>query len=446
MDRTDRAGLVVFCVAIAFLAFLAGAYVTLAKLFPYGYLNDAYKAAQALRAQHAVEDPYTQTDLWRPARRDDRGVTVFDSAKAFSGYTLYTSGDGTYAQLIDMQGRVAHRWSLPFSRLWKTTPDGRAPRSDDLMYWRKARVLPNGDLVAVYIAANDTPWGYGLVKLDRDSRVLWSYRAAVHHDLDIAPDGRVIALTQALSNERFESFAQLETPWMADDLVVLSGEDGHELNRVPLFQSFLKSAYRDMLYSTPIFAVADPLHTNSVQYLDETLSRAFVPAKGREGQVLLSFRHPGTVALVDPRSGEMTWATRGPWIGQHYARALPNGNFTLFDNLGNYQPGNRTRILEVNPRDNAVVWQYTGDGNHPFDSGLRGAAETLPNGNRLITESDGGRLFEVSPDGEIVWEFVNPVRGGDKDQFIPVVSSGQRIASDAFDADFRAELTNGGHS
>jgi len=32
----------------------------------------------------------------------------------------------------------------------------------------------------------------------------------------------------------------------------------------------------------------------------------------------------------------------------------------------------------------------------------------LPNGNVLIAESDSGRLFEVTSDGEIVWEFLNP--------------------------------------
>ncbi len=66
--------------------------------------------------------------------------------------------------------------------------------------------------------------------------------------------------------------------------------------------------------------------------------------------------------------------------------------------------------------------------------------EELPNGDWLITESDGGRLFEVAPDGDIVWEFVNPVRAGDQDQYIPVVSAAQRLTLDDLDADFRARL------
>ncbi|MGC3874321.1 arylsulfotransferase family protein [Halomonas sp. GXIMD04776] len=440
MHNSDRLGIAMFFLAIALLAFIGGAYVSLAKVFPYQYLSDAYKAAQALMIQRSIDDPYTETDLWRRARTDERGVTIHDPEQAYPGYTLYTSGDGTYAQLIDMEGEVAHRWELPFSEVWQETPSGRTPRPDDLMYWRKARMLPNGDLIAIYIAANDSPWGYGMVKVDRDSRLIWSYKAHVHHDLDIAEDGRVFTLTHAFTDERIDKFSQLPSPWLDDYLVELDGETGNELNKVSLLHAFFDSPYAGILYATPHYGIADPMHTNSVEYLEQSQTDAFAPARGKPGQVILSFRHPGAIGLVDPESGEMSWAMRGSWLGQHYARVLENGNVTLFDNLANYEKDNRSRMLEVNPQNDAIVWYYTGNDEHPFDSGLRGAAETLANGNRLITESDGGRLFEVTREGEIVWEFINPVRGGDKDEFIPVVSSAQRIAPEQLDAEFRAVI------
>lgn len=437
MSRTDRASFVLFFIAIAFLAFLAGAYIALAKIFPYEYFNNAYKAGEALFKQLTVNDPYTETDLWREARGDERGVTIHDPSRAEHGYTLYTSGDGTYASLIDMQGEEVHRWSLPFSDVWQESPGGRNAQSDDLMYWRKAELLPNGDLVAIYVAANDSPWGYGMVRLDRDSNLLWEYQAHTHHDLDITPDGRVVTLTHEFIDRPVEAIPELEMPWLDDYLVTLSLEDGSELSKVSLFESFENSPYRELLYAIPRYALADPLHTNSVEYLDQRDADVFTPAQGRAGQIILSFRHPAAVALVEPNSGEMTWATRGPWLGQHDARVLANGNFTLFDNYGNFGIDNRTRIIEIDPETHEIVQRYTGNAEHPFNSGLRGAAQTLANGNRLVTESDGGRLFEATPDGELAWEFMNPVRGGDNDQYIPVVSSGQRIAIDTLDADFR---------
>ena len=43
-----------------------------------------------------------------------------------------------------------------------------------------------------------------------------------------------------------------------------------------------------------------------------------------------------------------------------------------------------------------------------FFSRTRGSIQRLPNGNTLITESDRGYVFEVTPEGETVWRFANP--------------------------------------
>lgn len=438
--NTERTGSALFFLAIAFLGFVAGALVVLSEVFPYKHFDDAYKAALALKQLSAIDSPYTQTDLWRNARTDERGVTIKKSDAAYEGLTLYTSGDGVYANLIDMDGNVVHRWSLPYSKVWDKAPRGTKPRSDDLMFWDKVRMLPNGNLIAIYSAANDSPWGYGMIKIDRDSKLLWSYHAHTHHDLDITPDGRVVTLTNEYIDEPVDAFNGLESPWLNDYLVELDGANGKELSKTSLLHAFLDSSYHQLAYAIPHFATADPLHANSVQFIDNTTARMFVPARDKPNQVMVSFRHPGAIGLIDLDSGEMTWARHGPWLGQHYGRALQNGNFMLFDNHGNHEEKNDSRVLEVNPLNDAIVWKYTGNKKHPFESGLRSSAEALPNGNRLITESDGGRLFEVNQAGEIVWEFINPVRGGDKDQFIPVVSAGQRIALEDINVDFREGL------
>jgi hypothetical protein len=39
----------------------------------------------------------------------------------------------------------------------------------------------------------------------------------------------------------------------------------------------------------------------------------------------------------------------------------------------------------------------------------------LPNGNTFIDEGQSGRLFQVTPDGDIVWEYVNPYHKVGKD-------------------------------
>jgi hypothetical protein len=48
-----------------------------------------------------------------------------------------------------------------------------------------------------------------------------------------------------------------------------------------------------------------------------------------------------------------------------------------------------------------------------FFSALLSNAQRLPNGNTFINEGLSGRLFEVTPDGDVVWEYVNPYFGPD---------------------------------
>jgi hypothetical protein len=433
----DRLGSILFVAAIAFLAFVGGAMVVLGEAFPHRYLRDAYLAGQALIAQREeTADPY-MTDQWRKARDDAEGVTTQDSKRALEGYTLYTSAGEAAAHLIGMDGRVLHEWRRPYSEIWNNQAAVKKPQPDAMILMDKARLLPNGDLLAIYAAAGDTPWGYGMVKLDRDSNVIWSYLAHTHHDFDIAPDGRILVLTNDFSSDKLEGLGKLDQPYLEDFVVVLS-PDGKEMKKISLTRALAQSRYKLLHLAIPSYALGDPLHTNSVQYIDANLARNFAFAK--EGDVLVSFRDISAVAVLSLDSGQLTWATRGPWLWQHDASLLPNGRITLFDNLGGFRDGNSARVLEFDPKSGAVTWIYQGDDAHPFHSPLRSSAETLPNGNVLITESDGGRLFEVTREGEIVWNFVNPTRGGAHGEMIAIATWGQRIDPGTLDPDLRALL------
>ncbi len=66
-------------------------------------------------------------------------------------------------------------------------------------------------------------------------------------------------------------------------------------------------------------------------------------------------------------------------------------------------------MLEINPVTLALVWSYT---NARFFSTNISSAQRLPNGNTLITAGAGGRMFEVTPKGEIVWEYLFPIFAG----------------------------------
>ena len=67
-----------------------------------------------------------------------------------------------------------------------------------------------------------------------------------------------------------------------------------------------------------------------------------------------------------------------------------------------------SRVIEVDPRTNETVWEYRDTPPYNFFSPYISGARRLANGNTLITEGMFGRMFQVTPDGEVVWEYVNP--------------------------------------
>jgi hypothetical protein len=129
---------------------------------------------------------------------------------------------------------------------------------------------------------------------------------------------------------------------------------------------------------------------------------------------------------------------RGAWIGQHDPDILPNGNILLFDNNGEFGAGGRSRVVEVDPRTTGIVWSYGGSPDRPVESVIHSSQQRLPNGDTQFEESDGGRLVEVDAAGEVIWEYVNPVRGGDEDERIPVVMLSERRPRDWFHPSFRS--------
>jgi Arylsulfotransferase (ASST) len=220
-------------------------------------------------------------------------------------------------------------------------------------------------------------------------------------------------------------FGSPSKPRIDDFLVVLSPE-GKELAKIQLVTAVANSRYKHLLRTVSSYSVGDPLHTNDVDFITSKAARN-LPI-GKPGQVLLSFRELGAIGTLDLERKELTWMARGYWIGQHDPDVLPNGDILLFDNYGNFEgQGGQSRIVEFDPRTLAIVWQYAGDPAHPLDSIIRSEQQRLRNGNTLVVESNGGRILEVTRTGDIVWEFINPVRSGTRQPKIPVVSSAERI-------------------
>ncbi len=410
--------------SIVFLSFILGTLVYEFKLWPYSSLNKAYTAARAWKEKLKPIDRY-ETSFFGEVPRQGSGILQFDKEKAYKGYTVFTSSHEQKAFLLSMDGQIVHEWQIPFSKVWTSSPPHiKIPNSDDFIVLAKAHVYPNGDLLAIHQSMNDTPYGYGLVKVDQNSKVIWKYPHNVHHDVTIGKDGKIYTLTQELVKDKINWY---------DDLIIVLSPEGKELKKLSVAKALRNSDYSDTVKKIRSW---DPLHTNSVEVLNEEMADKFPLFK--KGQVLISLRNPEIIAIVDLEAEKVVWATTGSWRQQHDPDFLPNGNILLFDNEGHIGEGGKSRVMEINPNTMEIAWQYTGGKDNIFDSPVGSSQQRLPNGNTLITQTCFGRIFEVTPEQKIVWEFMSPFRSPHDEQIVGTVYQAQRFKPDFFKFKFNS--------
>ena len=203
-----------------------------------------------------------------------------------------------------------------------------------------------------------------------------------------------------------------------------------------------------------------------------SIAKAASPA----GDFLYRFGDPARYAQGDPPRVLENWdsATSGhkQMGGSHDASWIPPGlpgagHLMVFNN-GQYlyqrTPG--SSILEINPfldatgRDTGkyvnppaagyrretydhdthneprqiskqVVWSYRSINSHGFFSHIGSSGQRLPNGNTFICSDTEGHFFEVTADGKLVWEYINPVT---RDGAVKILGDALPMVNSAFRA------------
>lgn len=325
-------------------------------------------------------------------RHRDFGVLVHDERRATPGYTLFSPLNGKATYLIGMRGEVVHEWAHP------------------LVTATYARLLPGGNL----LWAGRLPEGPqnmggrgGLIReYGWDGKVLWEHRhVGQHHDLRRLSNGNTVFLgwdvVPPAAAKRIPGGlpgTQHADGCMYGDTIVEVTPEGEtawlwraweamELERYPLWVN----QHRDE------FA-----HANAIEPL-------------ANGDYMVSFRRLNSIVIIDRTSGKVRWEHRDDsWGMQHDCTQLANGNILLFAN-GVSTPGNPfSRVIELDPATRQTVWEYRARPAYTFFSPHISGAQRLASGNTLVCEGQWGRIFEVTPAGEIVWEYVSPYFGPDR--------------------------------
>jgi hypothetical protein len=331
-----------------------------------------------------------------PVREGERGGVVHhDAARSWPGVNLVTMQMLARAELIDESGEVLRSWHEPGG--------GR---------WERAELLPGGDLLA--IGADPAPAGVNgipddaryVARFDWSGRQLWKRRLPAHHDVERAPDGRLVLL--AFQRRRVpEIHPEID---VRDDLLAVIDEEGTLGETRSLLEAFAAST--DVLRLLPlapnrigVVPWLDLFHVNSLEWMrrPELVGRHPIFDLGN---VLVCSRHQNAVFVLDWARNRVVWAWgRGELLGPHDARVLDNGHLLIFDNgMGR----GFSRVVEVDPTSGSIVWEYRATPPESFYTMSKGSSQRLPNGNTLIADSDNGRAFEVTADGEIVWDWLCP--------------------------------------
>jgi hypothetical protein len=326
-------------------------------------------------------------------RRRGAGLIAHDPARAGDGYTLIApQTDSGNVYLVGMDSKVVHHWKMP------CRPG------------RHAVVLPNGNLGYNGNMPNAPDlypawmlWhGGSFYEATPEGKIVWEYSDPFHHhDALWLPNGNL--LYGAMERMPKEFAARVVGGSSAHDLPdgTIWGDVIKEVNRKGGIVWQWKCWEHLRPEDFPIHTIFDRYHWPLINGLNVT----------RAGLVLMSLRTTSGVIGVDKATGDVKMVIPHPVVAQqHTPVGLANGNILIFDN-GNLRHGvtaPSSRVVEVNPTTNKVEWEYFDTMRPAFFSPYMGAAQRLPNGNTHITESATGRLFDVTPDREIVWEYVIP--------------------------------------
>ena len=299
------------------------------------------------------------------------GVRACDPGRYSPGYNLF---DG---RLIDQNGKLLKSWKYRY--LSTLLPDGRYLAQE---YYESPR------------------WGL----FSWDDKPIWISEVPIHHDICLTPQNTILTFTKEMheyKGRKVDFCAIVEFDMQGREIYRWSTWDNldkiqrfHqplELDRPPIF--FIPETAKRKKES-PWGGFYDYYRLNSICIL-------------KDGNWLISFRHGSMLFILDGDTNEIVWKCIAGDIpnsleGQHAASMLANGNILVFDN-GRYRGW--SRVLEMDPRNNKILWEYRQEG---FFTLSQGYVQRLENGNTLITESERGRVFEITREGKVVWEYYHP--------------------------------------
>ena len=168
-----------------------------------------------------------------------------------------------------------HRWQTQFDEVW---PDG-APQiiyrgNPEQVRWHGVHLFPNGDLL-INLEIEGFPYAGGLVKINKDSKVLWKVERNTHHAVKVRDDGTMFVPALNYHAEPLPGLEQLGGQ-IYEDVVLEISPDGEIIDEISMPQALaeMKGVLRRPTDGR------DPTHLNDVEVVTAGIRGGLPAAEG----------------------------------------------------------------------------------------------------------------------------------------------------------------------
>jgi hypothetical protein len=402
------------------------------------------------------------------------GTLFLDQERVVDGYTLIYPESQNVVYLIDNCGQWVHRWIGE-----ETQGPGK-----EVYLLENGNLLRTNTQAGVYSNTFGTGGAGGVVELlSWENENLWTYIAAdsiirQHHDVEYMPNGNIMMIIWERKNREaiiaagFDTNSNNQQELWPDKIIELNPLNNNIVwewsawdHLVQEFDS-TKLNYAsvadhpeliDLNYQEFTFQRQDIHHINALDYNPD------------RDEVLLSVRNFNELWIIDHsttlqeaashnggnsgKGGDLLWRWGNPasykrgsledqklfrphyssWVDPGYFGGELANSISVYNNFIGAQLSLGQLITPVKSDSGYVMENgvflpesFTETYSHPDTSKNFSTAgsslQLLENGNILFCAARQGRIFEISADGELVWEYLTPMRNGFR------ISQGQNLS------------------
>ena len=374
------------------------------QIFPSPLLHNLVNNAQL-----ALSEIRGDTQTWYYVDAKNRKqVETLDQARVQPGLTLITGiGDkrSLFIKVINYQGDVIHKWDIDWHQIWPNAthlPEKIVPRGKPGTHIHGSRLMENGDIVFNFE-------NLGLVKLDACGKTIFKVPYPTHHAIDVDENGHFWVPGQINHQSKVAEYPNYKPPFK-DDTIVELATDGEILSVTSIMALLRDNGYQGLMYLSTLQNSAtlvggDVYHLNDVEVFPASLKEGVF----KHGDIMVSLRNINTVLVFNKQTKKIRYLSTGKFVRQHDPDFIDGNTISIYDNnhIAPASFGHSSRIIVISALDDKLTTYMSGSEEIPFYSHKMGKHQWLANGNMLILETMNGRVFEITPDKKIVWEYNN---------------------------------------